>query len=307
MPKWHPSDGMGQWLDEFQPAAVEIDADETQPRLSRVSRSRHQSASESPRPVGPAEVLGQSARRRRRLAANRSAGRDHPARAESAFAVALRPAWPVIAALAATHPKTRCQPSTRPIACMPTSSSSTFAPRATANTFYFTTRLLDRTTNGKGPIRQATNDLVESLDAGGGFGLPYAGTHVPTLEAFLAAVPTGVSLYFDAKDITPQDLAASLDKFHLSDRTIAYQTRRVPGQAQANRQPHSPDAGRQFRGRSAQRGRQPQTVRRRYAVECPFTQLHRALPRGWRAGVRRRARSSLTSKAIAARSSGAST
>ncbi|MEX0977921.1 MAG: glycerophosphodiester phosphodiesterase family protein [Pirellulales bacterium] len=82
---------------------------------------------------------------------------------------------------------------------------------------------LDRTTNLKGPIRDAASNLVDAADAGSWFGRPFAGTHVPSLDAFLSAVPPGVSLYFDAKDIPPQALAAALAKHGLAERTVVYQ------------------------------------------------------------------------------------
>jgi glycerophosphoryl diester phosphodiesterase len=82
---------------------------------------------------------------------------------------------------------------------------------------------LDRTTNLKGPIREATNEAVDRADAGSWFGRPFAGAHVPSLDAFLASVPAGVGLYFDAKDIPPEALAAALEKYGLAERTVVYQ------------------------------------------------------------------------------------
>ncbi len=82
---------------------------------------------------------------------------------------------------------------------------------------------LDRTTTGKGPIREATSATVAGLDAGSWFGRRFEGAHVPTLEQFLAAVPKDVNLYFDAKDIPPAALAAALEKHGLAERTVVYQ------------------------------------------------------------------------------------
>ena len=81
---------------------------------------------------------------------------------------------------------------------------------------------LNRTTDGRGSIREASNETIEGLDAGSWFGRPFVGTRVPSLDQFLAAVPKGVSLYFDAKDIPPEALAAALDKHGLSERTVVY-------------------------------------------------------------------------------------
>jgi glycerophosphoryl diester phosphodiesterase len=83
---------------------------------------------------------------------------------------------------------------------------------------------LDRTTNGKGPIREATADTISRLDAGDWFNRALAGAKVPTLDEFLSAVPAGVELYFDAKDIAPEALAAALAKHGLVERTVVYQS-----------------------------------------------------------------------------------
>jgi glycerophosphoryl diester phosphodiesterase len=82
---------------------------------------------------------------------------------------------------------------------------------------------LNRTTSGQGPINAASNKTIESLDAGGWFGRPFRGVHVPSLDQFLSAVPEGVNLYFDAKDIPPAALAAAVEKHGLAERTVVYQ------------------------------------------------------------------------------------
>jgi glycerophosphoryl diester phosphodiesterase len=96
-------------------------------------------------------------------------------------------------------------------------------PSQDAQYFLLHDSRLDRTTTGKGPIRDATSGTIAELDAGSWFGLPFAGTRVPTLEQFLAAVPDNVGLYFDAKDIPVDVLAAALQKHGLVERTIVYQ------------------------------------------------------------------------------------
>ncbi len=83
---------------------------------------------------------------------------------------------------------------------------------------------LNRTTGGKGTINDATDATIASLDAGAWFGRPFVGTRMPTLEEFLSAVPPGMSLYFDAKDIPPAALAAALQKHGLVERTVVYQS-----------------------------------------------------------------------------------
>ena len=83
---------------------------------------------------------------------------------------------------------------------------------------------LDRTTSGRGAVRQRTAAEVATLDAGSWFGRPFAGARVPTLDAFLdAATPSGVGLYVDAKDIAPEALAEVLSRHGLTDRAVVYQ------------------------------------------------------------------------------------
>jgi len=81
---------------------------------------------------------------------------------------------------------------------------------------------LNRTTSGKGNVRDATLATIESLDAGSWFGSSFAGQKVPTLDRFLATVGTRAELYFDAKDIAPEALAEAIDRHGLTERTVVY-------------------------------------------------------------------------------------
>ena len=83
---------------------------------------------------------------------------------------------------------------------------------------------LNRTTDGKGPVRNRTGAEIQRLDAGSWFGRPFRGTTVPTLDAFLDAAGRRVELYVDAKDITPEALADTLRKRGLTDRAVVYQS-----------------------------------------------------------------------------------
>jgi glycerophosphoryl diester phosphodiesterase len=82
---------------------------------------------------------------------------------------------------------------------------------------------LDRTTNGHGRVRQNTAETLGGLDAGSWFGLPFVGTPVPELQEYLAHFPPQMGLYFDAKDITPEALAAAVARHGLVERTVVYQ------------------------------------------------------------------------------------
>ena len=66
--------------------------------------------------------------------------------------------------------------------------------------------------------------MVGTLDAGlAWFGRTFQGLKVLTLEDFLSAVPPGMSLYYDAKEIAPEELVKALEKHHLVERTVVYQ------------------------------------------------------------------------------------
>jgi glycerophosphoryl diester phosphodiesterase len=83
---------------------------------------------------------------------------------------------------------------------------------------------LDGTTSGQGPIASATSSFVDSLSAGVKFGRPFAAVHLPTLDQFLGTVAGKVDLYFDAKAIAPEALAAAVDRHHMAERTLVYQS-----------------------------------------------------------------------------------
>jgi glycerophosphoryl diester phosphodiesterase len=82
---------------------------------------------------------------------------------------------------------------------------------------------LDRTTTGRGRVRQATAETLRGLDAGRWFGNPFAGAPVPELDAYLERFPPQMGLYFDAKDIAPEALAAAVEMHALVERTVVYQ------------------------------------------------------------------------------------
>jgi len=85
---------------------------------------------------------------------------------------------------------------------------------------------LDRTTDGKGPIRKATFDDVAKLSAGAWFGRPFADIRVPTLSDGLSAMGKQSHAYLDAKDITPEDLLQAMRKHDLVERSVVYQSSR---------------------------------------------------------------------------------
>ncbi len=61
-------------------------------------------------------------------------------------------------------------------------------------------RRLNRTTNGRGPIRIRSSPYIDSLDAGSWFGPEYAGERVPRLDQFLDEFHGEIKVYLDLKD-----------------------------------------------------------------------------------------------------------
>ena len=83
---------------------------------------------------------------------------------------------------------------------------------------------LDGKTDGKGPIASTLSSVVETLSAGVKFGRAFADVRLPTLDQFLACVEGKVNLYFDAKAISPEALAAAVERHHMAERTVVYQS-----------------------------------------------------------------------------------
>src|SRR5262249_28010448 len=73
---------------------------------------------------------------------------------------------------------------------------------------------LDGKTTGKGAISSTPSSVVETLSAGVKFGRPFAGIRLPTLDEFLTCVEGKVNLYFDAKAISSEALAAAVERHH---------------------------------------------------------------------------------------------
>ena len=83
---------------------------------------------------------------------------------------------------------------------------------------------LDGKTDGHGPIANAPSSVIESISAGVKFGNHFAKVGLPTLEEFLTATEGKISLYFDAKAISPEALAEAVERHHMSERTVVYQS-----------------------------------------------------------------------------------
>ena len=82
---------------------------------------------------------------------------------------------------------------------------------------------LDRTTNGTGAVRQRTFDELTSLSAGRWFSHRFSESRVPSLEAGLSAIGEKLGVYLDAKDVSPEVLIAAIRKYQLEERHVVYQ------------------------------------------------------------------------------------
>jgi glycerophosphoryl diester phosphodiesterase len=83
---------------------------------------------------------------------------------------------------------------------------------------------LDGKTTGRGPISKTPSSVIDTLSAGVKFGRPFAHVGLPTLDQFLACTQDKINLYFDAKAIEPEALAAAVDRYHMAERTVVYQS-----------------------------------------------------------------------------------
>jgi len=83
-------------------------------------------------------------------------------------------------------------------------------------------RTVERTTNGKGAVREMTFEQVHALDAGVKFSPKFAGEKVPTFEEALQLAHGQIGVYVDCKDIAPADLVAALKKADMGGRAVIY-------------------------------------------------------------------------------------
>ena len=82
---------------------------------------------------------------------------------------------------------------------------------------------LGRTTNGEGPIKNQTADAIAKLEAGAWYGQLFATEPVPTFDAGLKALKGHAHVYLDAKEITPEALAAKIEEYGIAEESVVYQ------------------------------------------------------------------------------------
>jgi glycerophosphoryl diester phosphodiesterase len=223
MTKWRPRFGFAGWIDGVRPAAVEIDAVDVTPEACRELHRRGikvqaQVLGQDDRPEvwdrmaaagvdclqtdRAEEILARMALkttrgRRPKVAHHRGAGRYAPENTLPALEKAIR--------LGADFVE--------------------FDVRTTRDGMFILLHdgTLNRTTNGRGPVRDQGGAEIGTLDAGAWFGRPFQGTKVPGLDEFLQAAGRRVELYVDAKDIAPKALADVLSRHGLIERAVVYQ------------------------------------------------------------------------------------
>ena len=80
----------------------------------------------------------------------------------------------------------------------------------------------DRTTNGKGLIKDMTLAQVRALDAGARFSPQFAGTKVPTFDEALALAHGKIGVYVDTKVADPQALIDMIVAHDMQDHVVIY-------------------------------------------------------------------------------------
>ena len=223
MPKWKPADGLDSFFDDLKPAAVEIQAEDVTEATCRSFHGRGLKVlaialkqddrpetwdrviaagadwvqSDRAEEILAREVLKRVGHARVKIAHHRQASRYAPENTLPALEKSVRLGADLIDF------------------DIRTSLDGTLVVLHDAT--------LDRTTNARGPILQGNSAGLARLDAGSWFGLPFKGTPVPTLDAYLNGFGDRAELYLDGKAAAPEALVAALRSHGLIDRTLVHQ------------------------------------------------------------------------------------
>jgi glycerophosphoryl diester phosphodiesterase len=81
---------------------------------------------------------------------------------------------------------------------------------------------VNRTTDGKGPVKDMTFAQIESLDAGEKFSPEFKGTRVPTFDQVLQLAHGKIGVYVDTKDADPQTLVDAIVRNDMQDHVVIY-------------------------------------------------------------------------------------
>ena len=224
MTKWHPGFTLPAWAESNRLAAVEIDADEITPD---VTRSFHLLGIRV-----QAKVLGDWDRS------------EYWDRAMGAGVDYVQTDLPEEFLAHALWQRVK----TRPVRFSLHRGANRYAPENTLPAFEKAIRLgadlvefdvrttsdgqfyllhdnrLEGKTSGTGLIANTPSSIVASLSAGAKFGHSFSDIGLPTLDDFLKATAGRVGLYFDAKAIPPTALAEALARYGVVDQTVVYQS-----------------------------------------------------------------------------------
>jgi glycerophosphoryl diester phosphodiesterase len=224
MPKWHPADGMATWVDKLQPDAVEIDANEITPAITKAFHDKKikvqtKNLGEWDTPEFwdtvlaahvdwiqtdlPEEIVARDLWRRVpnrpvKISLHRGANRYAPENTLPAYTKAIKLGVDFV--------------------------EFDVRPTSDGKFYLLHNATLDDKTDGQGPIASTPSSVVDSLSAGVKFGKPFAHEKLPTLEEFLTTTEGKVNLYFDAKDIPAETISEAVERHHMSDRTVVYQS-----------------------------------------------------------------------------------
>jgi glycerophosphoryl diester phosphodiesterase len=83
-------------------------------------------------------------------------------------------------------------------------------------------RRADRTTSLKGDVSLLSLTQLKQAELGSRFGRPFAQARVPTLDEAAAALGPSAHFYLDAKEISPEALADFIQRHHLEERSVVY-------------------------------------------------------------------------------------
>ncbi len=223
MTKWRPRFGIDRWVDEVGPAAVEIDAVDVTLESCREFHRRGIKVQ--------AKVLGQDDKAEvwDRMVA---AGVDwlQTDRAEEILArQALKTTRGRRPKIAHHRGASRYAPENTLLALEKSirlgADFVEFDVRTTRDGKHILLHdgTLNRTTNGRGAVRDQEAAEIAALDAGSWFGRAFRGAAVPSLDEFLDTASRRVELYVDAKDIAPKALAEVFSRHGLTERAVVYQ------------------------------------------------------------------------------------
>lgn len=81
---------------------------------------------------------------------------------------------------------------------------------------------VDRTTNGKGAVRDLDFEAIRSFDAGSKFNAKYAAEKIPTFDEVLALCHNKVHIYVDHKEAPTEQVLAAIKKHGMQKQVIVY-------------------------------------------------------------------------------------